>query len=76
MPDTIEKVGYYYVEVPDKSGEGLRVLTGLKEAGVNLMACCGFPVGDEKAQIDLVPENDQAFLAAATELAAMNRPFR
>lgn len=68
MAETTHKVDYYYVEVPDKPGEALRILLGLKEAHVNLLACCGFPVGDGKAQLDLVPENDDAFRRAAASL--------
>ena len=68
MADVIQKVDYYYVEVPDKPGEGLRILVGLKEAGVNLLACCGFPIGEGKAQFDLVPEHEESFRRAAAEL--------
>ena len=34
MPDTIRLVDYFYIEAPDKPGEGARVLSYLKEAGV------------------------------------------
>lgn len=68
MAGTIHKVDYYYVEVPDRPGEVLRILLGLKEARVNLLASCGFPIGEGLAQIDLVPENDEAFLRAAANL--------
>ena len=68
MDDTIHKVDYYYIEVPDKPGEALRVLLGLKEAGVNLLACCGFPIGGGKAQIDLVPQHDESFRRASARL--------
>ena len=68
MADKISKVHYYYVEVPDKSGEALRILLGLKKAGVNLLAYCGFPIGGGKAQLDLVPEHDETFRKAAAGL--------
>jgi len=68
MGDTIHKVDYYHVQLPDKPGETLRILLGLKEAGVNLLACCGFPIGDGRAQIDFVPEYDEAFRKAAGRL--------
>ena len=68
MADTIQRADYYYVEVPDKPGEGLRILLDLKEAGVSLLACCGFPLDDGKAQIDLVPEDDETFQKAAANL--------
>ena len=59
---------YYYIKVPDKPGEALQCLLGLKEAGVNLLACCGFPIGGGQAQIDLVPEHDESFRKAAARL--------
>jgi hypothetical protein len=64
MPDTIQRVQYFYVEVPDKPGEGARVLSLLKEAGVNLLAFSGFPKG-RRAQIDFIPSDAAAFRAAA-----------
>jgi len=68
MDDTIYRVDYYYVNVEDKVGEGLRILSALKEAGVNLLACCGFPTEAGTAQIDLVPEDPQAFRETASKL--------
>ena len=68
MEDTIRRVDYYYIEVPDKPGEAFRVLTGFKDAGVNLQAFCAFPIGSGKSQIDLVPDNPTAFQQAAARL--------
>ena len=68
MSDTIHKVDYYHIEIPDKPGEAFRILSDLKKADVNLLACCGFPVGDGKTQIDLVPEHPEAFLKTAARL--------
>jgi hypothetical protein len=36
MADEISRVEYYVAAVPHKAGEGARVLTVFKEAGVNL----------------------------------------
>jgi hypothetical protein len=54
MADRVRKVTYSYVKVPSRPGQGARILAGLKEAGVNLLAYSGFPAGGGKAQIDLV----------------------
>ena len=62
--DTIRKVDYFYIEAPNKPGEGTRVLEALREAGVNLLAFSGFPQG-RKAQIDFIPDNTVKFKAAA-----------
>jgi hypothetical protein len=67
MADTVRGVEYYYVTVPDGPGEGQRVLSALRESGVNLLAFLGFPVGGGQAQIDLVPEDPQALRDAAEQ---------
>jgi hypothetical protein len=54
MPDTIRVVDYFYLMVPDKPGERVRVLNVLKEAGVNLLAFSGFP-GGRRTQLDFFP---------------------
>jgi len=60
----IRRVQYFYQMVPDKAGEGARALQTLRDAGVNLLAFSGFPVG-KRAQLDFIPEDPAAFRAAA-----------
>ena len=64
MSDTVTLVDYYYTMVPDKVGEGARILAALREAGVNLLAFTGFPEG-RAVQLDFVPTDAGAFVAAA-----------
>ena len=64
MAETVHKVDYFYIEAPNKPGEGAKVLSMLRDAGVNLLAFSGFPQG-RKAQIDFIPEDAVAFKAAA-----------
>src|SRR2546427_13211834 len=71
MADQVRKVDYFYVEVPDKPGEGVRVLAALKEAGVNLLNFTAFPTAGGKAQLDLVVEDSNA-LAKAAKNASLN----
>ncbi len=66
MADSIRRVEYFYVQVPDKPGEGARVLATLREAGVNLLAYSGFPVG-KRSQLDFVPADPAAFKQAAKQ---------
>lgn len=68
MADSIRQVDYFYAEVPDKSGEGARLLAALKKARVNMLAFCGFPIASGKSQIDMIPENSEAFLRVASQL--------
>ncbi len=67
MSDTVRKVDYYYVVVPDKPGECARVLSALAVEGINLLALSGFPSA-RKGQLDLVPEDSNAFKLAAKKL--------
>ena len=65
MAEVVRCVEYYYTEVPDRPGEGARVLNALKAEDVNLIALNGFPTSTRRAQLDFVPSNERAFLAAA-----------
>jgi hypothetical protein len=65
MADTVRRVEYYYVVVPNRAGAGAKVFNALKAEGVNLIAHNGFPISAGRAQLDFVPSNGRAFLAAA-----------
>lgn len=64
MADEIQRVQYFYTEVPDRPGEGAKVLGMLKEEGINLLAYVAFPKG-RRAQLDFIPTDHAAFKAAA-----------
>lgn len=64
MADSVRRVEYFKMAVPDKPGEGARALGTLKEAGVNLLAFSGFPRG-RGAQLDFVPADAAAFRRVA-----------
>ncbi len=64
MAETVRKVEYFYIEAPDKPGEGARVLGALRDAGVDLLAFSGFPHG-RRAQMDFIPKDSVAFKASA-----------
>lgn len=68
MADRIRKVNYCYVMVPNRAGQGAKVMDALKAAGVNLLAFSGFPGKAGKAQLDLIPED----MAALRRLARKN----
>jgi hypothetical protein len=79
MPDEIKRVDYYYASVPDKPGEGARILTALRDAGVNLLGVSAFPHGARRSQLDLIPEDSAACAKAARsaglKLSAKKRGF-
>ena len=56
MADSVRKVRYCYVMVPNRPGQGAMMLAALQDAGVDLQAYSGFP-GRGGAQIDLVTRN-------------------
>jgi hypothetical protein len=64
MADTIRQADYFYVQVPNRPGEGSRALAMLRENGVNLLAFSGFPEG-RGSQLDFVPEDPAAFRKVA-----------
>jgi hypothetical protein len=64
MAETVRQIDYFYMEVPHKVGEGAKVLRALKEAGVNLIAFSGFPVG-RRAQLDFFPSGASEFKTVA-----------
>jgi len=64
MPDTISKVDYYSMFLPNQPGEGALHLSILSEAGVSLSGLWGYPVGGGAATIDLIPADTAAFKRA------------
>jgi hypothetical protein len=65
MADIVRRIEYYYTVVPNRAGAGAEVFNALKAEGVNLVAHNGFPVSVRRAQLDFVPSDRDAFLAAA-----------
>jgi hypothetical protein len=68
MADSVRKVSYCNTTVSSRAGQGARVLSELKKAGVNLTAFTGFPKRGGKAQLDFVAEN----LTAVKRVARKN----
>ncbi|MCZ6780036.1 MAG: hypothetical protein O7C73_00150, partial [Nitrospirae bacterium] len=64
--DTIRTAHYFKVQVPDKPGEGARMLEALRNSGVNLLAFSGFP-RNRRAQVDFVPEDPSLFKTVARQ---------
>ena len=71
--DGIRRADYFSLEVPNKVGEGARLLGALRDAGINLSAFTAFPSG-RRAQIDFVPDDSAAFKAAARKLGMQVSP--
>ena len=57
MADRVRKVSYCTCEVPARPGQAAAALGALREAGVDLLAFTGFPLGGGRAQLDFVAES-------------------
>jgi hypothetical protein len=68
MSETVRQIDYFYIEVPNKLGEGAKALQAIRDAGVNLVAFSGFPSG-RRAQLDFFPADP----AALKKVAKANR---
>jgi hypothetical protein len=66
MADSVRKVQYAYVVVPNRPGQGARMLQELRKAGVDLVAYSGFPVKGG-SQIDLVTPDQTGLKRMARE---------
>jgi hypothetical protein len=66
MADRVRKISYCTCEVPSRAGQAARALEALSEAGVDLLAFTGFPIGRGRAQLDF----------AATSLSGVRRVAR
>jgi hypothetical protein len=65
VASAVRKAGYRYITTPDKPGEGARILAGIRDSGVNLMAFHAFPISDGRSQLNFVPGDERAFEAMA-----------
>ena len=66
MAEQIRQVDHYSASIPNKVGEGARILEALRNAGVNLIAFWGYPVV-KGARLEFIPEDGEAFIAAAKQ---------
>ncbi|GEM_PF-617969 len=71
MPDEITLVEYYVAVIPHKSGEGARILTALKDAGMNLAGFLGFWKTAWDAEIVLILDEKTAGVSAAGKKAGL-----
>jgi len=67
VADSTERIEYYHTTLADSPGEGARILSVLKDRGVNLLAFLAFPLGGGQSQLDLVPEDPAALTKAAAQ---------
>jgi len=61
----IRRAGYFYLTVEDRPGEAYGILTRLAQLGVNLLAFTGVPIGPQRTQLSVFPEDPARLIAAA-----------
>jgi hypothetical protein len=71
MSYRIRRVEYFHATVVDLPGEAYKVLSGLADLGVNLLAFTAVPVGPSRAQLTLFPD-DPGKMRAEAGRAAMS----
>ena len=65
MSYKIRKVEYFYCSVVDQPGEAYKLLSQLEKSGINLLAFTAIPVGPDRTQLTLFPENASKLITEA-----------
>ena len=65
MAIKILKAEYFYTSVQDQPGEAYKLLGQLENIGVNLLAFTAIPMGQERTQFTLFPEDTNDLQQAA-----------
>jgi hypothetical protein len=73
MADTVRKVEYFSIKVPNTPAKAFGVLSTLVSAGIDLLACIGVSTG-RRARIDVVPADTRRFKAAVKKAGLMFTP--
>jgi hypothetical protein len=73
MPARVRPVEYFYAIVEDKPGEAYNFLKQLATAEISLLAFNAIPLGMEKTELVLFPEESGRLARAAEKLGLMLR---
>lgn len=65
MTIAVRRSNYYYIDVKNDPGEGLRLLSHLAGLGVDLQAFTAVPTGPARTQFALFPADKAKFVHAA-----------
>jgi hypothetical protein len=71
MPDVIRRVDYFNTTIRDRPGESYKLLAQLAEIGLNLVAFTAVPIGPNRTQLALFPE-DSGKMESAAQRAGMS----
>jgi len=77
MATRIRRVEYFHANVMDEPGEAYKVLSALAGLGVNLVGFTAVPVGPDRTQITLFPEDPGKMRSEAQKAGmALDGPHR
>ena len=77
MATRIRRIEYFHATVMDEPGEAYKVLSALAGLGVNLVGFTAVPVGPDRTQITLFPEDPGKMKAVAQKAGmALDGPHR
>ena len=77
MAYRIRRVEYFHAIVVDQPGEAYKVLSALAGLGVNLLAFTAVPVGPDRTQLTLFPEDAGSMKSEARKAGmALDGPHR
>jgi hypothetical protein len=71
MADKIQRVNYYIGEIPNKVGEGARLLNAVKDAGVTLTGFLGYSKSPRKGEAILIVDDKAPNLAPIAKKAGV-----
>lgn len=66
MGNKIIRTEYYYTSVQDQPGEAYKFLSQLADIGINLLAFTAIPMGPDRTQFTLFPEDSGKFIDEAS----------
>jgi len=77
MAFRVRPVEYFYLTVEDRPGEAYKVLAGLADSGVNLLALTAVPIGPNRTQLSLFPADSGKMRALAVQLGLrLDGPYK
>ncbi|MEN8181158.1 MAG: hypothetical protein ABFS46_01335 [Myxococcota bacterium] len=68
MAIKIRRVEYFYATVKDESGAAYELLSQLERLGINLLAFTAIPMGPQRTQLALFPEEPQHMESEAKKM--------
>lgn len=68
MALNIKRAEYYYTTIQDQPGEAYKLLSQFAEIGVNLFAFTAIPMGPERIQFTLFPEDTNKLTDASEKV--------